>query len=185
MMTRKIGDMYERAAKGSKASTRRERLTQMLNSIDSEILRERRAALFKGPGPSCVIAFRSQYAAACAAQCRITSRGTSFQIQPAPGPDDINWQTVLLRKKERNRRSLFVLPLIAIIIFIPMGTLAGVLSTLCANDITSSSVSDATTLDFMDWYCKSKDATAVRVIIGSILLLKVLPSKSWELVSIY
>jgi len=169
MMTRKIGDMYERAGKGSKASTRRERLTQMLNSIDSEILRERRAALFKGPGPSCVIAFRSQYAAACAAQCRITSRGTSFQIQPAPGPDDINWQTVLLRKKERNRRSLFVLPLIAIIIFIPMGTLAGVLSTLCANDITSSSVSDATTLDFMDWYCKSKDATAVRVIIGSIL----------------
>jgi len=169
VMTRRIGDMYERAGKGSKASKQREHLTKTLKAIDAEILRERRAALFKGPGPSCVIAFRSQYAAACAAQCRITSRGTSFQIQPAPGPDDINWQTVLLRKKERNRRSLFVLPLIAIIIFIPMGTLAGVLNTLCANDIASSSVSEATTLEFMNWYCKSKDARAVRVIVGSIL----------------
>ena len=100
--------------------------------------------------------FRSQYAAACAAQCRITSRGGSFQIQPAPGPDDINWQTVLLRKKERNRRSLFVLPLIAIIIFIPMGTLAGVLNTLCANDLTSSSVSEATTLEFMNGIARAK-----------------------------
>ena len=169
MMTRKIGDMYERAGKGSKASNRREQLTKKLNAIDTEILRERRAALFKGPGPSCVIAFRSQYAAACAAQCRITSRGTSFQIQPAPGPDDINWQTVLLRKKERNRRSLFVLPLIVIIIFIPMGTFAGVLNTLCANDISSSSVSEATTLEFMNWYCKSKDARIIKIIVGSIL----------------
>ena len=169
MMTRRIGDMYERAGTGSKASNRREFLTKRLKTIDAEILRERRAALFKGPGPSCVIAFRSQYAAACAAQCRITSRGGSFQIQPAPGPDDINWQTVLLRKKERNRRSLFVLPLIAIIIFIPMGTLAGVLNTLCANDVTSSSASEATTLEFMNWYCKSEDAGVVRVIVGSIL----------------
>ena len=71
--------------------------------------------------------------------------------------------------KERNRRSLFVLPLIAIIIFIPMGTLAGVLNTLCANDLTSSSVSEATTLEFMNWYCKSEDAGVVRVIVGSIL----------------
>ena len=102
---------------------------EQVASIEHLIVQERAKILRAKPGPSCIVAFKSQYAAACAAQCRITSRRHDlFNVEPAPGPDNLNWQSILLRKRQRELRSLLMFPLILAVILIPTGMFTGVMS---------------------------------------------------------
>ena len=164
----KLG-MKHRRRLGRKYGTRMveniSRLREQMVDIERLIVQERERILSTQPGPSCVVAFKSQYAAACVAQCQITSRRRDlFNIEPAPGPDNLNWQSVLLRRRQREIRSALVFPLILGIIFIPTGTFTGVMSSLCVSNQFGADRSSA-----LDWYCSSNSARLLRIIVQGIL----------------
>ena len=140
-------------------------LRKRVATIEHLVVRERSNIRSAKPGPSCIVAFKSQYATAIAAQCRITSRQRDlFSIQPAPGPDNINWQSVLLRRHERKFRAVVIFPLILAVILIPTGMFAGILSSLCvANQFGAKQSSN------LNWYCTNDSAKYLRVVVQGIL----------------
>lgn len=140
-------------------------LREQVASIEHLIVQERAKILQAEPGPSCIIAFKSQYAAACAAQCRITSRRHDlFNVEPAPGPDNLNWQSILLRKHQREVRSLLMFPLILAVILIPTGMFTGVMSSLCVANQFGAKQNEA-----LSWYCTSDAARFLRILVQGIL----------------
>jgi len=140
-------------------------LREQVASIEHLIVQERAKILRAEPGPSCIVAFKSQYAAACAAQCRITSRRHDlFNVEPAPGPDNLNWQSILLRKRQRELRSLLMFPLILAVILIPTGMFTGVMSSLCVANQFGAKQNEA-----LSWYCSSDAARFLRILVQGIL----------------
>ena len=140
-------------------------LRDRVTNIERLIVTERERILRTQPGPSCIVAFKTQYAAACVAQCQITSRRRDlFNIEPAPGPDNLNWQAVLLRRRQREIRAAMVFPLILGIIFIPTGTFTGVMSSLCVSNQFGTDRNVALT-----WYCSDNSARLLRVVVQGIL----------------
>lgn len=133
--------------------------------LDHLVVQERTRILQTEPGSSCIVAFKSQYAAACAAQCRITSRQRDlFAIEPAPGPDNLNWQSILLRRRQREIRSMVIFPLILTIILIPTGMFTGVMSSLCVANQFGANHNDG-----LKWYCSSDSARYLRILVQGIL----------------
>jgi hypothetical protein len=140
-------------------------LREKVACIEHLIVREREKILQNRPGPSCIVAFKSQYAAACAAQCKITSRRNDmFNVELAPGPDNLNWQAILIRRRQRELRAFLIFPLILTIILIPTGTFTGVMSSLCVANQFGTERSEA-----LDWYCSSDSARLLRVVVQGIL----------------
>jgi len=110
-----------------------------VRQCQDQIKEERRAAIQGPPAPSRIVLFKSQEVAAISAQSTLFPiDGSMFHVLRAPGPDDIYWPTLMMSSKERTLRKALLMPLIAFIMILPSGILAGVVSilqlALCGGD---------------------------------------------------
>ena len=72
---------------------------------------------------------RTQKAAAIASQALLHSeRNDIFHVEPAPGPDEINWQALWKTPFQKKIRAAVVWPLMSLLIAFPLGVFAGSLS---------------------------------------------------------
>lgn len=72
------------------------------------------------------VSFRTQRAATVAGQVLLHSEsGNTCRVDPAPGPDEINWQALWKSKKEKHIRGIIALPFLIFLIGLPLGLLAG------------------------------------------------------------
>jgi len=55
-------------------------------------------------------------------------------VQPAPGPDNVNWQTLLYRSKDSTRRIFLVTPVIVLLILFPSGIFTVGVASACIVD---------------------------------------------------
>ena len=74
-----------------------------------------------------------------------------LRVQPAPGPDNVNWQTLLYRRHQSLTRIALISPLIAFILLFPSGIFTVGIASACMGDVPSS----------LDWHC-SEDAAGSR-----------------------
>lgn len=140
-------------------------LEAQLCAIDEAIVEVRKSTWEGSPGPSCFAVFENQVAASTAAQC-IISRASNriYRALPAPGPDDVNWQTLLFRSSDNSARALAVWPIILMVMLFPTGMFATAVTSVCqvrqGNDIVGGA--------FFDWYC-SDDAAVYTGLISGVL----------------
>ena len=103
-----------------------------LRRCERAVVLAREAALQSDPGPSCFVVFATQKAAAQAAQCLLHSGSRrNFRVQPAPGPDNVNWQSVLYRRNQSMRRVFLIMPMIILLILFPSGIFTVGISMAC------------------------------------------------------
>jgi DNA-directed RNA polymerase III subunit RPC2 len=130
-----------------------------LEQCERAVVLAREAVLAGEPGPSCFAVFATQKAAAEAAQCLLHSGSRrNFRVQPAPGPDNVNWQTLLYRRHQSLTRIAFISPLIAFILLFPSGIFTVGIASACMGDVPSS----------LDWYC-SEDAKGFKIFVSGLL----------------
>ena len=140
-------------------------LEHELEVVDSMILEEREKAWNGVPGPSAFAVFETQTAAAMAAQCLLHRGGTNeFVVHPAPGPSDINWQTLLQPKRTSAVRFMFVYPAIVILILTPSTLVATMITSACTLQAPSDSIET-----FLEWYCDNKEVEGLRLLVSGIL----------------
>ena len=131
-----------------------------LEQCERAVVLAREAVLAGEPGPSCFAVFATQKAAAEAAQCLLHSGSRrNFRVQPAPGPDNVNWQTLLYRRHQSTYRIFLISPLIAFILLFPSGIFTVGVASACVGDARPSS---------LDWYC-SEDAEGFKIFISGLL----------------
>ena len=130
-----------------------------LEQCERAVVLAREAVLAGEPGPSCFAVFATQKAAAEAAQCLLHSGSRrNFRVQPAPGPDNVNWQTLLYRRHQSLTRIALISPLIAFILLFPSGIFTVGIASACMGDVPSS----------LDWYC-SEDAAGFKIFVSGLL----------------
>ena len=129
-----------------------------LERCERAVVLAREAVLAGEPGPSCFAVFATQKAAAEAAQCLLHSGSRrNFRVQPAPGPDNVNWQTLLYRRHQSTYRIFLISPLIAFILLFPSGIFTVGVASACTGNAPPS----------LDWYCSS--AEGFKLFIGGLL----------------
>lgn len=134
-----------------------------LRQCEKAVVLAREAALAAEPGPSCFVVFATQKAAAEAAQCLLHSGSRrNFRVQPAPGPDNVNWQTLLYRSSDAKWRILLVTPVIVLLILFPSGIFTVGIASACIVDPPKGLGS------FLEWYC-STSARPFKTIISGLL----------------
>eukprot|EP00803_Ostreobium_quekettii_P009724 evm.model.scf_220.3 EVM.evm.TU.scf_220.3 scf_220:31260-46576(+) len=140
--------------------------TKELLLLEEKINSERERVLKSKPTSSWLCFFRTQSAATIASQILLHSDGEKFQMQPAPGPDEMNWQALWKTSTERDIRTIIVLPFLAVLIFFPVGIFAGSLSmfnTYVCGDRESEL--------WNSWYCQqSRTKSLVSGLLPSVLL---------------
>ena len=130
-----------------------------LEQCERAVVLAREAVLAGEPGPSCFAVFATQKAAAEAAQCLLHSGSRrNFRVQPAPGPDNVNWQTLLYRRHQSLYRIFLISPLIAFILLFPSGIFTVGIASACVGDVPTS----------LDWYC-SEDAEGFKIFVSGLL----------------
>ena len=134
-----------------------------LRECERAVVYAREAALQSDPGPSCFVVFATQKAAAQAAQCLLHSGSRrNFRVQPAPGPDNVNWQSVLYRRNQSMRRVFFIMPMIILLILFPSGIFTVGISMACNVEPPSG------LRGFLNWYC-SEEAVVFQSIVSGLL----------------
>ena len=141
-------------------------LETQLKAIEQTIVEVRKCTWEGSPGPCAFAVFENQFAASTAAQC-IISRATHkvYRAFPAPGPDDVNWQTLLHTTYENRSRALTVWPLILLVMLFPTGMFATAVTSVCQVRQTDSRLGGG---EFFDWYC-SDDARVYAALISGVL----------------
>jgi len=141
-------------------------LEVQLRAIDEAVVTVRKNTWEGSPGPSCFAVFENQVAASTAAQC-VISRATNrvYRAFPAPGPDDVNWQTLLNKTEDNRVNAMMAWPFILTLIFFPTGMFATIVTSVCQVQ-SDSSTADIT--GFLDWYC-SDDAKVYAGLISGVL----------------
>ena len=142
-------------------------LEAQLEALEEAIVSLRKLTWEGSPGPCCFAVFENQLAASTAAQC-VISRASHriYRALPAPGPDDINWQTLLRTTSENRQRARKVWPIILLLMFAPSGMFSTAVTSFCKvrGDDTSGFLRGET----FDWYCSS-EGKYVRVLLSGIL----------------
>lgn len=128
-------------------------------ALQKRVAAERDAVLSDLPSTCFFATFRSQEAAAVAAQANLNpSAQRLFSVQPAPQPDDVNWPALQRSWWHRMMRQAYALPLIMIIMLVPIGAFFGMFAQLslsmCGNPYAGTTGSYSGT-----WFC-SDDAWA-------------------------
>ena len=141
-------------------------LEAQLRAIDEAVVTVRKNTWEGSPGPSCFAVFENQVAASTAAQC-VISRATNrvYRAFPAPGPDDVNWQTLLNKTEDNRVNAVMAWPLILALIFFPTGMFATIVTSVCQ---VQSDTQSADITGFLDWYC-SEDAKVYAGLISGVL----------------
>ena len=119
-----------------------------LQRCERAIVNARREALASDPGPSCFVVFATQRAAAEAAQCLLHSGSRrNFRVRPAPGPDNVNWQTLLYRETQSRYRIFIITPIIALVVLFPSGIFTVGIASACVVEPPDGLEK------FLSWYC--------------------------------
>ena len=133
-------------------------LAEKTATLQEQISTERDAVLSDLPSTCFFATFKSQEAAAIAAQANlnpITQR--LFDVQAAPSPDDVNWPALERSWWQRQARPAYVIPLILFIMLLPIGAVTGAFAQLtiafCGNPDNPGPAAD-------QWFC-SDDRWAV------------------------
>lgn len=121
--------------------------------LQEKIIRERDAVLSDLPSTCFFATFKSQEAAAIAAQANLNPVSQRlFNVEPAPSPDDVNWPSLTRSWWQRQSRTLYVLPLILLIMLFPIGAFTGAFAQLtiaiCGNPMDGSPALAADS-----WFC--------------------------------
>lgn len=164
-MNLKICENYEKRRK-ARVNKRIRSLKQKIVDLSSKsvdlqekITAERDSVLSDLPSTCFFATFKSQEAAAIAAQANLNPvQQRLFDVQPAPSPDDVNWPALTRSWWQRQSRPVLVLPLILIIMLVPIGAFTGAFAQLtiaiCGNPAEGAAAWSADS-----WYC-SNDAWA-------------------------
>ena len=139
-------------------------LEAQLHAIEQSIIEVRKCTWEGSPGPCAFAVFENQFAASTAAQC-IISRATHkvYRALPAPGPDDVNWQTLLHTTYENRSRALTVWPLILLVMLFPTGMFATAVTSVCQVRQADSRLDGG---ELFDWYCSDKARVYAALISG-------------------
>lgn len=117
-----------------------------------EMIADEREAILSDLPSTCFFAtFKSQEAAAIAAQANLNPiKQRLLNVQPAPSPDDVNWPSLTRSWWQRQSRPVLTLPLILFIMLLPIGAFTGAFAQLtiavCGNPDDDNAFSDS-------WYC--------------------------------
>lgn len=126
---RAVGSVSERQVRKLKGKIAT--LATETAALQERISAERDAVLSDLPSTCFFATFKSQEAAAIAAQANlnpITQR--LFNVQAAPSPDDVNWPALERSWWQRQARPAYVLPLIFFIMLLPIGAFTGAFAQL-------------------------------------------------------
>ncbi|KAF6257975.1 hypothetical protein COO60DRAFT_1701539 [Scenedesmus sp. NREL 46B-D3] len=108
-----------------------DKLTGEVAALEPRILAEREAALKYAQAPSWFVLFRTQKAAAIAASCNILPMNQNlFQVHPAPGPEEVNWQSLWFNHQQRLLRGWLTAPCAVIVVLLPVSGLTSAISML-------------------------------------------------------
>jgi DNA-directed RNA polymerase III subunit RPC2 len=141
-------------------------LEAQLEAIDDAIICVRKTTWEGSPGPCAFAVFENQVSASTAAQC-VISRATHriYRALPAPGPDDVNWPTLLQNTTDNRARALAIWPFIIALMIFPTGMFATAVTSVCqvreGDDVVDGGA-------VLDWYC-SDDAKVYTAIISGVL----------------
>jgi hypothetical protein len=141
-------------------------LEAQLEAIDEAIICVRKTTWEGSPGPCAFAVFENQVSASTAAQC-VISRASHrvYRALPAPGPDDVNWPTLLHNSTDNRARALAIWPFIIALMIFPTGMFATAVTSVCqvreGDDVINSGAA-------LDWYC-SDDAKVYAAIISGVL----------------
>ncbi|KAG2433320.1 hypothetical protein HXX76_008386 [Chlamydomonas incerta] len=169
-----MGGMDAKAAAKAKAVSPRvaklqaevEKQQAAVVELESRIEAARQRALAKPTGYSYFALFNSSQDAQLLAQCQrvVPPRGPgallSFEVMPAPAPDDVNWSALwVTRGWERALRgTVFWIPLI-ITFLIPIGPLQGALTSLttalCSGTPSTGAGSSSNNGLYVEWWCET------------------------------
>lgn len=119
--------------------------------LQDDIAEERESILSDLPSTCFFATFKSQEAAAIAAQANLNPiKQRLLNVQPAPSPDDVNWPALTRSWWQRQSRPILVLPLILFIMLLPIGAFTGAFAQLtiavCGNRADGEPASTS-------WYC--------------------------------
>lgn len=92
-----------------------------MRALELQIEQARREAFRSSFTPSWFVLFKTQKAASIAASTRLYAEdNTRFQVHPAPGPEEVNWQHLWMDYKERDCRTVVTWPLMLLIVLFPI-----------------------------------------------------------------
>ncbi|EFN57874.1 hypothetical protein CHLNCDRAFT_57000 [Chlorella variabilis] len=125
-----------------------------VEELEQQIVAARQHALARPLGTAFIALFRTQAAAMMAARLESSVLPSgNFSVQLAPGPDNINWPALWTPWLQRVWRGLAVIPLLAVVMLFPIGTLTGALSNL---NTAVCGGSPETNKLYWPWYCQSR-----------------------------
>ena len=114
-----------------KLSKRAAKLRDKVADLEARVTRRREEVLSDLPSTCFFATFRSQEAAAIAAQANLNPiMQRLFNVAPAPRADDINWPTLQRSWWQRQVRPLFALPGIILVMILPIGAFTGAFAQL-------------------------------------------------------
>lgn len=120
--------------------------------LQDQIVAEREKVLSDLPSTCFFATFKSQEAAAIAAQANLNPiKQRLLNVQPAPSPDDVNWPALTRSWWQRQSRPIIVLPLILFIMLLPIGAFTGAFAQLTI--AVCGSPADHTEQQNTSWYC--------------------------------
>ncbi|KAI8473306.1 MAG: hypothetical protein J3K34DRAFT_411580 [Monoraphidium minutum] len=131
--------------------------------LEQRIEEARRRAWSTNFTPSWFVFFRSQQAAAMAASTQIYGEDTAkFQVHPAPGPEEVNWQHLWLTWRQRDLRSVLTWPLTVAVVVFPITLMTSAVSRLqfLLCPAPGAPLSKPAAALVWPWYCSSSSVLA-------------------------
>ncbi|PNW73839.1 hypothetical protein CHLRE_13g574850v5 [Chlamydomonas reinhardtii] len=99
---------------------------QQVKKIMEEVRVARQRAFDTQHTPSWFVFFRTQRAAAVAAQCVLHAEDNrQFRVHPAPGPEEVNWSALWSDYRSRDLRRNLTRPLSILVVLFPIGIFTG------------------------------------------------------------
>ncbi|KAG2438979.1 hypothetical protein HYH02_010771 [Chlamydomonas schloesseri] len=99
---------------------------QQVKDIMKKVQEARRRAFDTAHTPSWFVFFRTQRAAAVAAQCVLHAEDNrQFRVHPAPGPEEVNWSALWSDYRSRDLRRNLTRPLTMLVVLFPIGIFTG------------------------------------------------------------
>ncbi|CAG9467171.1 unnamed protein product [Pedinophyceae sp. YPF-701] len=150
---------------------------QRLRAIEGEIRKAKHEALTSKPTQARFVIFRNQQAATMASQAVMHHEdGRLMTMQPAPSPEDVNWQSLWATPRQRYWRWLLTRPLLFLLAAAPVGLVAG-----AAAELDTAVCSDPGNWAYVPGYCSSQDSMLRNVFTAVVPALLVVLYQSWIL----
>ncbi|KAK9836955.1 hypothetical protein WJX81_002590 [Elliptochloris bilobata] len=104
-----------------------------VRALEARLEAARQGVLSSRPAPSFFAFFRCQKDAAIACAANIHPEdGHAFRVMEAPGPEEVNWETLWLPWQRRSLNEMLILPFVLVFLLFPIGVFSGVLTGVSA-----------------------------------------------------